>query len=146
MGMNWSDEAIARLSHHDRHALWNNAKRLGADELVAQIESSGLPFADPKGVTLDGTIGRAMARIICSPAGKAAAIEATSKGRPALAGVDPLLKAEMGDDYAKSYEATIQAGYLVRKLMDTLGYEKSGQQGRWDGGVAKTGEIYIRRK
>ena len=126
--MDWSDEAIGRLSHHERHALWSNAKRLGADKLVAQIESSGLPFTDPRGVTLDGPIGRAMARIIFSPVGKSAAIEATSKGRPALAGVDPLLKAGMGDDYAKSYEATIQAGYLVRKLMDTLGYEKSGQR------------------
>jgi hypothetical protein len=91
---------------------------------------------------LDSPIGREMAKIVNSPQGVAAAIEATNQGLPALAGVDPLLKATLKDKYQKTYEATIQAGYLVALMMRKKGYGQTGRQGSLHGCVAKTGEIY----
>lgn len=142
MKTKWTKEKICSLSQEERHELWNNAKRLGADDIVRMIEACGLPYTDPRGLKLDSPIGREMAKIVNSPQGVAAAIEATNQGLPALAGIDPLLKASRGDKYEKTYEATIQAGYLVALMMRKQGYDQTGRQGRLLGCVAKTGEIY----
>jgi hypothetical protein len=138
-------EQIESISQEQRHNLWNNAKRKNAGDLVRMIEASGLPYSDPKGLKLDSPVGREMAKIINSRQGIVAAVEATNQGLPALAGVDPLLQVALGDLYAKTYEATIQAGYLVALMMRTQGYENSGRQGQLTGCVAKTGEIYKKR-
>ena len=61
-----------------------------------------------------------------------------------MAGLDPLLKDALKDTYAKSYEATIQAGYLTALMMRKMGYENSGRHGKLEGCVAKTGEIYVK--
>src|SRR5262249_33683805 len=139
-------EKIRSLTQEERHNLWNNAKRKKADHVVQMIEESGLPYSDPKGLKLDSPIGREMAKIINSPQGIAAAIEATKQGLPALAAVDPLLHASLGDLYSKTYEATIQAGYLVALMMRAQGFDNSGRQGQLTGCVAKTGEIYKKIK
>ena len=144
--MKWTVEKISALSHADRHRLYENAKARQAEELMRIIEGCRLPYSDPSGLKLDSPIGRAMRDLIFSEEGRSAAIQATEKGLPALAGVDPILEAELGDDYRRTYEATIQAGYLVAQMMGQSGYEKSGRQGRLEGCVAKRGEIYISAK
>jgi len=45
---------------------------------------------------------------------------------PALAGVDPLLQGELGPQYGRRNEATIQAGYLVKGFMEGQGYQEMG--------------------
>jgi hypothetical protein len=140
--MNWTKEKIVTLSAMERNTLWENAKRMGRDDLVQMIEESGLTYRDPTGLKLDSPIGRAMAKIVNSPEGIAAAIKATEEGLPALAGIDPLLKAALMDQYAKTYEATIQAGYLVAVMMRKKGYENTGRTGPLTGCIAKSGEIY----
>ena len=143
--MNWTKEALARLSQQQRHDLYQNAKRSGrpgADDLMRLIERAGLPYADPTGLKLNSPIGRKISRIVNSREGVAAAMTATAQGRPALAGVDPLLSAKLGDEYARTYEATVQAGYMIAIMMRKKGYIGSGIQGSIEGGVAETGEIY----
>ena len=140
--MNWTKEKIVTLSAMERNTLWENAKRMGRDDLVQMIEESGLTYRDPTGLKLDSPIGRAMAKIVNSPEGIAAAIKATEEGLPALAGIDPLLKPALMDQYAKTYEATIQAGYLVAVMMRKKGYENTGRTGPLTGCIAKSGEIY----
>jgi hypothetical protein len=128
MSTTWDVEALAKLSDLQRHQLWLNAKRLGRENVVSMIEASGLPYTDPSGLKLDSPLGRGMFKIVNSAKAKAAAIEATQNGLPALAGVDPLLKSQLGIEYTESYEATIQAGYLVAKMMRNAGYEHAGTQ------------------
>ncbi|UVC19375.1 hypothetical protein [Mesorhizobium onobrychidis] len=142
MKMHWTKERITALTQQGRYDLWNNANRLGAEDLVRMIEECGLAYTDPKGLKLDTPVGREMAKIVNSPQGVAAAIGATNQGLPALAAIDPLLKAALEDKYAKTYEATIQAGYLVTKMMQKNGYQKTGRQGSLIGCVAKSGEIF----
>lgn len=147
MSVKWTVEDLAKRTSLERYQLWLNANRLGKIDVVSMIETSGLSYMDPSGLKLDSPLGRAISRIINSAEGKAAAIEATLQGMPALAGVDPLLKSQLGTEYIQSYEATIQAGYLVAKMMKKAGYEQSGRQARLpDGCVAQTGLIYRRAR
>ena len=141
--MEWTKEKICALSQKDRHNLWNNAARLHDNRLLQMIEGCGLSYSDPAGLKLDSPLGRAIAKIINSATAIAAAIDATERGLPALAGIDPLLNAALKDQYANSYEAPTQAGYLIAAMMRKQGYESSGKQGALKGCVAKTGEIYI---
>jgi hypothetical protein len=138
----WAPERLAALSRQQLHNLYVNAHRLEAHDLVAQIERSGLPYWDGSGLKLDSHLGRQMRKIVSSPEALTAAAIATKQGRPALAGVEPLIVQECKEDYSKTYEATIQAGYLVAQMMEKEGYVKTGQRGSIHGGVAKTAEIY----
>ena len=120
-------------SIHERHQLWLNAKAKSetcedAKTLLQLIESSGLDYARDKmkPVSLDDTVGRRMKQIIGSEVGIKAMMDATRRGSPALADVDPLLQAELGPQYSRHNEATIQAGYLVKGFMVGQGFEETG--------------------
>ena len=101
--MDWTLDKLKALDAHERHDLWKNAKRLGANELVTLIEDSGLSYMDPSGLKLDSPLGRAISAIVNSPGGKAAAFDATERGEPALAGLDPMISASLEDEYEKTY-------------------------------------------
>ncbi|KAA2236802.1 hypothetical protein [Salinarimonas soli] len=138
--MTLSDDQLRALSHLERHRVWVNARAL-----VAQIEALGLPYDAPTGLKLDSPIGRQMTAIIYSPEGRMAGILATEQGLPALAGVEPLLVSQMGDDYAKTYEATIQAGYVVTQMMKANGFRKTNQNRPMPSeSVAKTAAFFVR--
>jgi len=142
------DEAKLRgMTVHDRHRLWINARKVDSDEareLVRLIETLGLPYSDPGSLKFDDPIFMKMEEIIFSAEGKAAGIEATKNGFPALAGIDPLLSASLGVDYGSHNDGTINAGYLVAQMMRMQGYKLSGRKGRLPPTcTAKTAEIYI---
>lgn len=138
----WTPERVAILSQSDRNSLWEKAVRSGNEQLVDLIEHCGLPYSNPVGLKLDSYIGKEMARIINSPEGVQAAIAATEQGYPALGGVEPLLIKSLGKLYLKTFEATIQAGYLVAGMMKRKGYVQTGMKGSIHGPGATTGEIY----
>lgn len=143
--MRWTTEKLATLSQQELNNLYQNARRVRNDvamELLEVIENSGLAYSDPTGLKLDSPLGLAMQKIVNSKESVAAAIAATEQGQPALGGVDALLFEQLGREYSETYEATIQAGYLVAKMMRRNGYFGTRVQGRIEGGVAKTGEIY----
>jgi hypothetical protein len=49
--------------------------------------------------------------------------------------------------YVKRYEATIQAGYVIGKMMDRLGHQRTGKKGRMpESGTATSAEIYSLKK
>jgi len=79
-----------------------------------------------------------MEEIIWSPQGRTAALQAVSAGLPALAGVDPLLKAELGERYHPHNAGTINAGVITAALMRHLGYVEDGSKA-FDDCVAKSG-------
>lgn len=148
MAKQYDRAAIERMLPTERHNLWANAKRLGTTSALAVaelVEKSGLDYRANASVRLDDAIGKQMERIIFSVEGREAAVQATRDGLPALSGVDPLLRAALGADYGKHNEATVQAGYLVAKLMQQLGYNDGPAKPLPSGCVASTGKMFAKR-
>jgi hypothetical protein len=145
----WTEEKLRVLSPVERHNLWKNARAKDTDQaktLVSQIESLDLPYLDPSGLKLDDPAGPEMYKVIFSFEGKTAGVEATLEGLPALAGIEPLIRSALGQQYEKRYEATVQAGYLVALMMDTQGYKRARKKGKMPAGsIAKTAEMFVRR-
>ena len=140
----WSENELLALNQAELHQLRLNAIKQNETSLVQKIEGLGVPFADPAGLKLDSPLGRAMARIVHSEAGKAAAVEATARGRPALEVIDLLFQAELGDEYRNTYEATVQAGYLVALSMRKLGYRDNGHATLSDKCIAKNAILFTK--
>ena len=149
----WDIAKLKAKSIQERHQLWLNARAKSetseeARTLVQFIESSGLDYAKNKmkPVSLDDAVGVRMKQIIGSEVGIKAMMEATHRGSPALAGVDPLLQAELGSQYSRHNEATVQAGYLVKGFMVGQGYEEVGPASMPQNCIAKTGLVFKQRK
>jgi hypothetical protein len=90
-------------------------------------------------MTMDSPEYGAMKKIVHSEAGRKAALDATNAGRPALCGVDPLLKKALGNDYSQDNLGPINAGYEVAAVMRELGYTEAGTGICSSGCVAKGG-------
>ena len=54
------------------------------------------------------------------------AVRATNVDRPALCGVDVLLRMELGTDYARANHGSRYAAYAVAELMREMGYVEAG--------------------
>ncbi len=144
--MDWTKK-LPTLSAKEIGNLAENAgKKADTDpkarELLDLILASGRLAAPTENVRLDDAVGKAMEAIIFSRVGKSAALAAVRAGIPALAGVDPLLQAELGNVYGPGNEATSQAGYLVNNMMGQEGYIEDGSARMPSGCVAKTGKIF----
>jgi len=140
---------IAAMTVHERRQLLTNAlasKSTDAAQVLAMIEEVGRPDLPEEQVRLDDAIGKRMEKVIFSSESRAAAIEATKRGEPAMAAIDPLLVSALGRDYRSLNGATAQAGYLVARMMNKAGYEQTGKKGPLrKGATAKTAEIYRKK-
>jgi hypothetical protein len=81
-------------------------------------------------------------RLVRSEEGIMLAVRATNIGRPALCGVDVLLRRELGTDYARPNHGTWYAGYAVTELMREMGYVQAGTGERSPDRVAGRGVIW----
>jgi hypothetical protein len=87
-----------------------------------------------------------MEEIICGSEGRTAALVATDKGLPALCGVEPLLKKELGERYNPHDMGTNLAGVITGELMTHLRYSAAGEAKCLEGGVAKTAMTWVPQK
>jgi hypothetical protein len=136
----FSLEELRRMTASDRAKLYENAKRYrdqGGQEVIDLIDSNGLSLSSGDMLNTDPDY-LAMEEIIWSPQGRTAALQAVSEGLPALAGVDPLIKAELGERYHPHNAGTINAGVITAALMRHLGYVEDGSKA-FDDCVAKSG-------
>lgn len=146
---NWTAKKLQALTRTQRADLLDNTRcsdRVSEEQrtaLIKAIEESGahhrttgLADADPLTLSIH--------RIINSAEGLAACIDAAERGLPALAGVDPLLVAQLGDSYATTYHATATAGDFVAKLMQQQGYIKGPSRKLPAGSAAKTAAMWMR--
>jgi len=142
----WTAERLEALSVHDRAALYRNACRMGdtpaGAALKALIETVGLPYSEGGMPASDDPLVLRMREVIFSPEGRSAALEATRAGLPAMAGVDPLLQAELGVDYGSHNWGTVIAGSIVGELMQSLGYRNVKQMALPAHCVAKTAAFW----
>jgi hypothetical protein len=141
----YTAQKIAEMTLLQRKALYENCLRKGGEEaaaIVALIESTGLPYTKEETVKDGDLIFRAMELVINSKDGEAAMLSMVNRGIPPLAGVDPLIAAELGAKYGKHNESTIQAGFLVARRMEALGLRKGTQRTLPRGCVALSGTMF----
>ncbi|CAN7732869.1 hypothetical protein LJR010_006037 [Ensifer adhaerens] len=93
--------ALQAMSPERRAQLYENARKKrneGGQVIIDLIDSSGLPLRSG-GMTLSDPVYVAMEEIIWSQAARTRLLEAVEHGLPALAGVEPLIREELGERY-----------------------------------------------
>jgi hypothetical protein len=140
-------DQIRAMTSQERAVLYQNAKaRLaeGGQQIIDFIDREALPLSDGEMLSSDPDYAE-MEHIIWGKEGRAAVLSAVEKGLPALAGVDPLIRAALGDRYHPHNGGTINAGVITAALMRHLGYVEAGP-GAFTDGVAKSGMKWKMRK
>jgi hypothetical protein len=144
----YTDNDLKEMTPEKRVTLYQNALRLfdsGGKAIIEQLTRLGLPLSSG-GMRMSDPTYIEMERIIWSPEGRKAAIEATGKGLPALAGVERLFVDALGDLYHPHDGGTVNAGFIVGELMRHLGYVPGREGSMPEGSVAKTAMKWIPRK
>jgi hypothetical protein len=134
-------------SQNERYAVWKRAKALHSAEgnhLARAIELLGLPYAEPEPLADDDPLMARMRELMAEPRARAAAIEATLDGLPAMAGVDVLMHEEIGEAYRRNEAAVPTAQKLTHELMSGLGYVEAGRKDLPARCVARTGAFWKR--
>jgi hypothetical protein len=96
-------------------------------------------------LTVDSVEFQTIQKIVRSAEGIAAAVLAAKQGRPALCGVDSLLREEfekLGISYKAVYSGTLNAGSELSALMQERGYTKAGRGRCPSGCVAQSGILW----
>jgi hypothetical protein len=75
---------------------------------------------------MNQAVYKAMQRLVHSAEGIKRAVRATNDGQPALAGVDVLLRQELGSEYARAVDGGWWAGFTVAQVMRDLGFVEAG--------------------
>ena len=94
------------------------------------------------GLTTNHQTFTKMAAVIQSTEGTKAAAHATSKRLPALAGVDPLLQAELGVDYTRDNQVTMNTAWLVAQEIHAMGFVDAGSARQPEDCVAATALVF----
>jgi len=134
-------------SQNERYSVWKRAKALHSAEgnhLARAIELLGLPYAEPEPLGEGDELLARMREIMAEPRARAAAVEATLDGLPAMAGVDVLMHEELGEAYRRNEAAVPTAQQLTAELMAGLGYAEAGVKDLPARCVARSG-VYWRR-
>ncbi len=141
----WTRSKLRERSQNERYAVWKRAKALHSAEgnhLARAIERLGLPYAEPEPLTQDDPLLVTMQEIMASPEARAAAIESTLDGLPAMAGIDALLHDRLGETYRLNPAAVASAQTLVGELMTRLGYVQAGRKPLSGRHVARSGVFW----
>jgi len=134
-------------SQTERYQVWKRAKALHSAEgnhLARAIELLGLPYAEPGPLADDDPLTARMREIMAQPQARAAAVEATLDGLPAIAGVDVLLHEALGEEYRRNEGAAPTAQRLTAELMRALGYTEAGSKELPARCVARSGVFWRR--
>jgi hypothetical protein len=134
-------------SQNERYAVWKRAKSLQSAEgnhLARAIELLGLPYAEPEPLAEDHPLLARMRELIAQPEARAAAVEATLDGLPAMAGIDVLMHEAIGEEYRRNESAVPTAQQLTADLMGQLGYAEGGRKALPARCVARTGVFWKR--
>jgi hypothetical protein len=75
---------------------------------------------------MDRALYKFMEQLVNSADGIKRAVRATNDGQPALAGVDELLRRELGSEYERANNGTWWAGFTVAQVMREMGYVEAG--------------------
>ena len=124
--MTWNIERLTAMSPDERWNLYANAMRMGTPEakaLLLLIDGSGLALSKGGGLPAEHPTIKAIREVVMSPEGVQAGVNAIKAGQPALAGVDPLLQAEVPGYSAPDTHSW--AGTFVAEAMEIAGYQRT---------------------
>lgn len=91
---------------------------------------------------MDRALYKIMEQLVNSADGIKRAVRATNDGQPALAGVDELLRRELGSEYERANNGTWWAGFAVAQVMREMGYVEAGTGKCPPGCVAGQGIVW----
>jgi len=91
---------------------------------------------------MEQAIYQTMRQLVNSADGIKRAVRATNDGQPALAGVDELLRLELGSEYELANNGTWWAGFTVAQVMREMGYVEAGTRRCPPGCVAIEGVVW----
>ena len=91
---------------------------------------------------MDQALYKVMQQVVNSADGIKRAVRATNNGQPALAGVDELLRRELGSEYERASNGAWWAGFTVAQMMRELGYVEAGTGKCPEGCVASQGIVW----
>lgn len=140
-------EKIIAMTPEERRTLHRNASKLGTEDarlVVKLVTENRLLATASGGLAHEDPVVLAIESVITSEEGRAAAKEATDAGLPAMAGVDPLLRKHVGEDYG-TFDTTSWAGTFVAAEMESMGYRQTSKKPLPPGSVAKTAAFFERR-
>jgi hypothetical protein len=143
----WTRERLRERSQTERHQVWKRARALHSAEgnhLARAIERLGLPYEEPEPLGDEDPLITRMKAVFGSAAARAAVIEATLDGLPAMAGVDTLLHDRLGEDYRLNPAAVPSAQAMVAELMTGMGYVAAGRKDLPKRCVARSGVFWKR--
>jgi len=122
---------LKSMSAEQRATLYRNAVKVGTSDaraIIDQMLEHNLLVNHTGGFPHEHPVILRIEEIVRSPEGKAAAKQAADNGLPALAGVDPMLREALGDDYSGLFDTTSWAGTFVADEMRKLGYKQDGER------------------
>ena len=94
------------------------------------------------GSLMDKPIYKVVEQLVNSVEGVKRAVRATNDGLPALAGVDALLRLELGSEYARANNGAWWAGFAVAQVMRDMGFVEAGTGKCPSGCVAGQGIVW----
>ena len=146
--MEWTKEKIEALSPEKRESLFENARTKGtpeAQKIIDLMVEHDLLVRIGGGLLRDHPTIQAIEEIIRSDEGRSAGRDASNQGQPALAGVDHILSAELGQKYG-NHDTASWAGTLMAEVMAEAGYVKNGAKTMPNGCIVKTAAFFEKRK
>jgi hypothetical protein len=138
MAKTYSLEELRSMAPDARAVLYQNAKKRldqGGQAIVDTIDQNNLSLSSGDMLSSDPDYIR-MDEIIRER--KSEALKAVEAGLPALAGIEPFIRLELGARYRPQNGGTNIAGYLTGILMKHLGLVGDGQGQMPSGSIAKT--------
>ncbi len=90
----------------------------------------------------DQALYKTMQKLVNSPDGIKRAVRATNDGQPALAGVDELLRRELGSEYEQANNGGWWASFTVAQMMREMGFVEAGTSRCPEGCVASQGIVW----
>ena len=116
------------------------------NHLARAIELLGLPYAEPEPLEGDDPLLVRMRALIAEPRARAAAVEATLDGLPAMAEIDVLMHEELGEAYRRNEAAAFPTAQGLDRGADgpALGYVEAGMKDLPARCVARSGVFWKR--
>jgi hypothetical protein len=148
MAIPWTKERLEALSHKELSTLYERALTMDTDEardVVELVQQHGLLERLGGGYHRGHRVIHAIEHICRSEEGLAAARAAVEAGEAPMAGVDPLLKRELGSEYGHR-DTTGWAGTFVAEEMEAEGFVRQGRKSLPPGSVAKTAAFFVRKE
>lgn len=125
-----------------RRQVYNNAaKHPDGERVRALIDESGLTLSGTW-MSVNDPVYREIVEIAWSAEGKAAAIDASEQGMPALCGLDHLFRERLGGKYHKHDKGTMSAGGAIAEVMRHMGYREAGTGKCPEGCIARSGIVW----